>query len=153
MPGRKPGRPKTSQKAVASRSDKKSAEASTSAIASATKGKDQSQMKMSKVTSLLDSNLSGDKGTEGEGQIADVIGQKASAKQLSEMNTPLVPGSLLKERPKITKGVCMKNLASPIKSEPRSNDILFISSIHVILFGMQRHIPFLLVYCIVIFAR
>ena len=133
MPGRKPGRPKTSQKAVASRSDKKSAEASTSATASATKGKDQSQM--SKVTSLLDSNLSGDKGTEGEGQIADVIGQKASAKLLSEMNTPLVPGNLLKERLKITKGVCMKNLASPIKSEPKTNDTLFISSILVILFG------------------
>lgn len=68
-------------------------------------------------TLLLASGGPGDMEADERNGITDVIGQRPSARLLREMNTPVVPEGVLKERPKVMGGVRMKNVSSPNKSE------------------------------------
>lgn len=62
-------------------------------------------------------------GDEAGVSINNVIEQKPAAKTIIEMNTPVVPQGIPKERPK-TSGVRMKNVSSPSKRESLSKSEL-----------------------------
>ena len=73
-------------------------------------------VRLTEMTSLLDSSGSPeDGGTEVGNEITDVIGLKPTTKMLRYMNTPVVPEGILKERPRVTGSVRMKNVGSPSK--------------------------------------
>lgn len=73
-------------------------------------------MRLTEGASILQSGGPGDREAE-RSEITDMIGRKPLTRTLREMNTPVVPERMLKEKARVTGSVRMKNVDSPNKSE------------------------------------